>query len=1290
MRRGAAERVATNGQQPERSEQVVAAGAAGRAADRDDCTALERRLDEATVEHPVAMGRYLVIRRIGAGGMGVVYEARDRRYGQRIAIKTMRSADPAWLHCLKNEFRSVAELAHDNLAALYEFVSEGDDAYIAMEFIEGVPFVEHVTDRAGQRSEEIIATVADESGTFERDAAPPAANAAPDSAAEEARFAAVRLRGALKQLVLGVRRLHEAGKLHRDIKPANILVDGGGRVVLLDYGLVSDADAVFERAAVRGTPAYMAPEQAAGEPASAASDWYAVGGLLYEALTGRRPFHGSAAQILAAKQRGEPPPPSTIAADIPADLDALCTALLRRLPADRPSGDEILQRLGIAPPAHRDEARSLLCLIGRDQELAALRAARAGVEPGRPVLVHVRGRSGAGKSALLRRFVAELRGSGDALVLAGRCFVCEAVPYKAFDSIIDALARYLALLSEDERAAAEPADVAALARVFPSLARVLPRAKGQQHATLDVTSSELRAQAFRALKELLRRVGARRELVFVVDDLQWGDLDSAHLLGEILSAPEAPALLFVGAYRDDEEHSPFLQEMARLISAERRVIPLEQLPRPAARELALDLLGRSCPDAEAVADAIVEEASGNPFFIEALARQFSESTAEMRAAIERVPSLDGVLAARLGELPQDAQMLLAIVAIAGRSLKQEVALAACGVAVEARRALHRLRGGRLLRAAGIRDDDSLEIYHDRIREYLLEQLAPAVRAGLHLSLGRALEADGGAEPEEIARHLLAGGDHDRAAAHALTAAEHAAAILAFDRAADLYRLVLGNPSISAPERRRIELRLADALVNAGQCADAAGHYLACAEGAPMAESLWLRQCGAEQFLVSGQLDRGVAIIRPVLHEVRLEYPATPNRAVLLRSRDLARLAARGLAFRERKEEQLPEKVRQRLDICWAVARGLGASDMVRSGFYGVRFLLLALRAGERRRIVRGLCQMALMSAASASAPARAQAFALFEAARRLAAGLGDAAIDALLVLTEGSMKSSMGNFRESLARLDEGVGALESRHRGHVQELTRAKLAAIMSLENLGRIGEIASRTQAGVRVGLTTGNLYHWMSASLYMTLPRLACDDVEGARRAIDEAIAVWPQRTFLFQHWLALKYRLLVELYRGEAREVWRLGRDGFRALDRSGLLNIQFVRVAAFKLRADAALAVASLGAARRERALALAEAEASRLEQEPRPDAQASAALVRAALAASSRRRGEALACLNAALERYEAAEMALLAAVVRRQKGRLVGGDEGRALVAAAVADLTEAGIARPERWAAMCAPGFD
>src|SRR5436190_17495555 len=156
-----------------------------------------------------------------------------------------------------------------------------------------------------------------------------------------------RPRAALKQLAEGVNRLHELGKIHRDIKPSNVLVTDEGRVVILDFGLVEDIEPELQQTLLAGTPDYMSPEQGAQMGISKASDWYSVGVMLYQALTGRLPFKGRFFEVMMRKQTRDPIQPIEIIRDVPRDLNELCMKLLCRDPAGRPAGREVLRALGV-------------------------------------------------------------------------------------------------------------------------------------------------------------------------------------------------------------------------------------------------------------------------------------------------------------------------------------------------------------------------------------------------------------------------------------------------------------------------------------------------------------------------------------------------------------------------------------------------------------------------------------------------------------------------------------------------------------------------------------------------------------------------------------------------------------------------------------------------------------------------------------------------------------------------------------------------------------------------------
>ncbi|MCA9680340.1 MAG: serine/threonine protein kinase, partial [Myxococcales bacterium] len=232
----------------------------------------------------VDAGRFDLRDRLGAGAVGEVFRVHDRERECDVALKTVRAPSGRELYRFKREFRALADLAHPNLVQLHELYVVDDQWMFTMELVDGTPLLDRV--RPGD--------------VLDLD----------------------RLRDALYQLADGLIALHGAGKLHRDLKPANVLVEPGGRVVIVDFGLVANLDTAdiehtHERAAV-GTPTYMSPEQAADAPLTPASDWYAVGAMLHVALTGRPPFTGDVGEVLAAKQAGPPPPVATLAPAAPA------------------------------------------------------------------------------------------------------------------------------------------------------------------------------------------------------------------------------------------------------------------------------------------------------------------------------------------------------------------------------------------------------------------------------------------------------------------------------------------------------------------------------------------------------------------------------------------------------------------------------------------------------------------------------------------------------------------------------------------------------------------------------------------------------------------------------------------------------------------------------------------------------------------------------------------------------------------------------------------------------------
>jgi serine/threonine protein kinase len=248
------------------------------------------------------IGPYELTREAGRGGVATVYEARDTRIGRRVAVKVVRL--PSYLSAeqreettqrLMREARAAGSLSHPNIVTMHDVGSEGDLLYLVMEFLDG----ETLHQRLGR-------------GPM-----------APEEASKT-----------VDQLASALNAVHAAGMLHRDIKPGNVMILPGGRIKLMDFGIARQIDETIltQAGSFVGTPAYMSPEQCRGEDASAASDTWALGVLIYQMLAGRRPFEGATIPSVMYQVTHEDPPPIE---DLPAPIQKTVDRALDKDPARR-------------------------------------------------------------------------------------------------------------------------------------------------------------------------------------------------------------------------------------------------------------------------------------------------------------------------------------------------------------------------------------------------------------------------------------------------------------------------------------------------------------------------------------------------------------------------------------------------------------------------------------------------------------------------------------------------------------------------------------------------------------------------------------------------------------------------------------------------------------------------------------------------------------------------------------------------------------------------------------------
>ncbi len=422
--------------------------------------------------------------------------------------------------------------------------------------------------------------------------------------------------------------------------------------------------------------------------------------------------------------------------------------------------------------------------MGRYGELAVLERAFGDVGTERAVTVAIHGESGVGKSCLVRRFLdVALAGRDDVIVLAGRCYEREAVPYKALDEVIEQLSRRLARMTRTEAQELLPPDARSLTLLFPALGRV--SALGTRGSISDREPLEQRRAAFRALRDLFSRLCAGRRVVITIDDLQWTDADSLALLQEVLRPPDPPPLLLVVTLRGGPQPDAGPPPIVASIPGDVRPVHVGRLAGDDSRRLAELLLARAANLTASDAAAIASEGDGHPLFIDELVRH---ATIARRDASTGPLRLDDALWRRQKRLDPAARRVLEVACLLGAPVSQDVVAHAAEIDMgELTRAVALLRATNFVRTRGARVTDAIEPFHDRIREAIVARLDDRARRECHAAIGAALELAKGADPEVLATHWEGAREPVKAARYLLVAAEQAALALAFDRAARLYR-----------------------------------------------------------------------------------------------------------------------------------------------------------------------------------------------------------------------------------------------------------------------------------------------------------------------------------------------------------------------------------------------------------------------------------------------------------------------------------------------------------------------
>lgn len=1136
--------------------------------------------------------------------------ALDKVRRTRVALKMLHTSEFGSLGALKREFRFLRGLIHPNLAQLYELHIEHGEAFFTMAYVEGQNFL----------------------------------------------FAAARthpLRPLLAQLMQVLAFLHSGGLVHRDLKPPNILVQGNGRVVLVDFGagLRVEREALSARSII-GTPEYLAPELLAGAPPSPKSDAYSLGLVLFEALTQRK-YPTDAGGLVR---------PSALSPEIPADLDDLCARLLDPDPIRRILIEEALAAMG-TPPSQRGDTLSSDAerhrFAGRSHELLQLDTAFVRMLEGdEPVLTFLSGESGVGKTSLLDRFTARRR---DALILSGVCSENEYIRHKAFDGVIAAALEFLRgprAPSTDVTRSLSKEDRAALTQLFPELRELLAFRSAEFRPDQGLEPRAARSASYRALARFLAAIAREVPVVLAIDDLQWGDVDSARLIFEVFSGPQAPPCLLLLSYRSDLlAESPCLLALRQGIECLEDELPcldlrLGPLGAEESRELC-DTLAEGALSDETIL-RIANHSQGNPFLMTELISYF-RSLAREASTLSDI-EYPKIIEQKVAQLSSDASDLFALSCVGGQLPVDRVREL---LGKDPRAPMEELIAARLCssRAGSM----SIGPLHDQVRR---AGLALGFRGNqkLHLRLAESFLAEPSDEGK-ASLHFYSAGERQRAGEYAEHAAKQAEARLALDQAVDLFQLALDclAPDATAERRFDLEERRALALANASRAAEAAPIFAHLAESAVPSLAHEYRRRAAEQWLCSGAISEGVALLERVHREVGLHWPRSPRAALVATGIERLRLSFRSIPLATTLSPPTA-RLQKRLETC-RTAWAIGHVSSVHGAANSARQLRLALdsKSAEPIAYAAGMeaCFRAMQGGAALGVVERYR-----EAAERLMPEPRSPYAEGFLAFVLANTRYFLSDQREAYAYFERAERLFFERCRGVSWELTASRIFWASNMIFLGRHRELDRRMRVWLRDARQRSDLNALTGLQIWHAR-RVGLRDGDGeeALALIESATAGWTS-PYLGTH--AASARLVAsysELIRGRpAQALLELDKLELE-MGTTMIARVQVLRTSVNNARGIAHLSLAlQINGSERAPHLAQVERSARLLRREGTAFATASSLHLKNSTLWLKDRSETALSGLREAAQRYRAIGFELNAACIDLTLSALIQGAEGESL----------------------------
>jgi serine/threonine protein kinase/tetratricopeptide (TPR) repeat protein len=751
--------------------------------------------------------RYEILEQVGKGTTSEVFRAFDSISGRIIALK-MLSPDIAQeeeiLH-FQHEFEALAGIAHPHVIHVYDFgLTDDGSPYFTMEYIEGKDL------QKSWRGKEYP-----------------------------------WLGQVMTQILSALESIHARGIIHLDLKPSNVMVLNECDWVrdrpiakLMDFGLSRFAR--YDPAThlpSSGTLYYMAPEviQSRSKPPDQRADLYSLGVVLYELLTGRRPFEGDDPITIARLHlRGKPSPLSHHTSSCPPGLEKTILKLLAKDPADRyQSAGEAAVDLTRACGSHTEEMSSKTerpfilnpTFVGREREIQWVKdmiATRGGKQPV-PSLIVVTGPSGIGKSRFLEelRLAQQVEGSD---VLQARCSEYSATAFQPFRAIVEDLVMCLG----DKAEPLLRRWARSIRKLVPSQAKEIVLKEEHILTPEDLSRDLLLQDIAQFIAEASRQLKAQsdRPVVIVIEDLHWADPETVELLTWVAREvyhSKAPVTLCTSCRKRDLTVDRSLEKLYCGVREEpwAQAIHLTGMSRKAISHMVCSILGVHQLDREVV-DTIYQDSGGNPFFVEQITKVLVEEgilrQRQGRCWVDSkglshfvLPnSLKTMILKRLEHLAGANRKVLSTAAVIGATFDLSTLLSLNGFdktqlttilssLVEERVLIRRIRSDKVI----------YQFAHPAIRETLYDQVDERDRRSLHRRLGSLLEERYGEDSAEVSwdlgHHYLRGGNRKKAVFYLQKAGDYNRKMRAHEQAITCYETAY---SLTSDDRERGEIALA--------------------------------------------------------------------------------------------------------------------------------------------------------------------------------------------------------------------------------------------------------------------------------------------------------------------------------------------------------------------------------------------------------------------------------------------------------------------------------------------------